>query len=136
MKKLFSLTKYYSFIIFPLLVVIVFTFICNKYNIVIDTNKLETIVSISASMVGVLITVITIFLAIPSKDPVRFDRLKKSLHYDIYMRNVIAGIVLFFATVLLWFFNAPSLFSVATFLAGIANSVIVTYYTFGLMKQL
>lgn len=136
MTKVLSLIKYYSFIIFPLLVATAFVFACNKWNIKIDTDKLETIVSISASMVGVLITVITIFLAIPTKDPVRFDRLKKSLHYDIYMRNVIAGIILFFAVVLLWLFDVAYLFLVASFLAGIANSVIVTYYTFSLMKEL
>lgn len=136
MTKILSLIKYYSFIIFPSLVAAIFSFACNKWNIVIDSTKLETIVSISASMVGVLITVITIFLAIPTKDPVRFERLKKSLHYDIYMRNVITGIILFFAVVLLWFFGAPAFFSITAFLAGVANSVIVTYYTFSLMKQL
>lgn len=136
MKKITSRIKYYSFIIFPLLVFVTFFLLYNNKIISIDEAKMETIVSISASMVGVLITVITIFLAIPSKDPERFARLKNSLHYDIYMRNVIAGIILFLATVLLWFFNAPPYFPVSTFLSGISNSVIVTYYTFTLIKQL
>lgn len=135
MTKFSSNIKYYSFIVFPLLVAVTFGIVFKKFNISIDDSKMDVLVSIAASLIGVLLTIITILLAIP-KDPERFELLKNSLHYKIYMRNVILGLALFLATIFLWFFDIPSMWPAICFFAAISNSVIISYYTFSLIKLL
>lgn len=133
-KKIKSLVKYYSFIIFPLLICGICIFISMFYNIFdIDINKIQILVSTSASFIGVLLTILTIYLAVP-KNEAKTKRLKESYHEQIYLRNIIMGIILFLISIMSWIFCDNSYISALTFLAGIGNIIISVYYTFALIK--
>lgn len=133
-KKIKSLVKYYSFIIFPLLICGICIFISMFYNIFdIDINKIQILVSTSASFIGVLLTILTIYLAVP-KNETKIKRLKESYHEQIYLRNIIMGIILFLISIMSWIFCDNSYISALTFLAGIGNIIISVYYTFALIK--
>lgn len=99
----------------------------------IDSNKVQILVSISASFIGVLLTVLTIYLAVP-KNETKIKRLKESYHEQIYLKNIITGIIFFLISIISWIFFDNSYISALTFLAGMANIIISVYYTFALVK--
>lgn len=136
MRKIRGLCRYYSFIIFPLLicfVCFVISLFSNVFNIC-DT-KIQVLVSISASFIGVLLTILTIYLAVPKKES-QLKRFRDSHHEKIYIRNIITGIIMFSLSILSWVFLDSTCTSSITFLAGLSNIVISMYYTFRLINLL
>lgn len=134
--KIISLIRYYSFIIFPLLTIIICLLI-NFFKEIfdIDNEKIQVLVSISASFIGVLLTILTIYLAVPKKES-QLKKFRESHHEKIYIRNIITGIILFFISILVWILGNDNCASSIAFLAGITNITISMYYTFSLINLL
>ncbi len=133
-RKIISRIKYYSYFIFPMIICIICSVINGNHNFLnIDSNKVQILVSISASFIGVLLTVLTIYLAVP-KNETKIKRLKESYHEQIYLKNIITGIIFFLISIISWIFFDNSYISALTFLAGMANIIISVYYTFALVK--
>jgi len=74
----------------------------------------QILVSISASFIGVLLTILTIYLAIP-KNEAKIKRLKETYHEQIYLRNIITGIISFLVSIMSWIFFDNSYISALTF---------------------
>ena len=126
--KIKSKLKYYSNYIFPLLILGI-SFILKKCKIIllsIESSKITLLVSIAASFVGVLLTILTIYLAVP-KNVIRVKQLKESKHQHIYLSNLLTGIILLFISVCIWIFFDNAYYT-------ISNISITIYYTFSLIK--
>lgn len=136
MKKIKSYLKYYSNFAMPSLIFAICFILSKKFNIFnISFDKISTLIDVSASFIGVLLTILTIYLAVP-KNEQKKERLRASYHEYIYLSNILTGIILFFLSIVIWIFLDTAMLSTLFFLSGIANMAIATYYTFILIKLL
>lgn len=136
MKKLKSYLKYYSNVAIPSLIFAICFILSKKFNIFkVSSEKISTLIDVSASFIGVLLTILTIYLAVP-KNEQKKERLRASYHEYIYLSNILTGIILFFLSIVIWIFLDTAILSTLFFLSGIANMAIATYYTFYLIKLL
>lgn len=136
MKKIKSYLKYYSNFTMPSLIFAFCFILSRKFNIFkVSSDKISTLIDVSASFIGVLLTILTIYLAVP-KNEQKKERLRASYHEYIYLSNILTGIVLFFLSIVIWIFLDTAILSTLFFLSGIANMAIATYYTFVLIKLL
>ncbi len=134
MKKFVGFLKYHSCIIFPSITFILCFLINYKFKLVqLNDDKSSSLTSISSSFIGVLITILTIYLAVPKSEFVK-KRLKESHHEHIYLFNILTGIIILFASTMSWIFFDNSTILIMLFLSGVTNIVITIYYTFSLIK--
>ena len=135
MKNILGFIRYHSCIIFPTLFAIMAYIFNQKFNYINidDSDKITSLASLDGSLIGVLITILTIYLAVPKNEFIK-KRLKDSKHERIYLYNLLGGIIVWFASILSWiFFDNVSLL-VILFIAGTSNIAISIYYTFTLIK--
>ncbi len=135
MKSILGFIRYHSCIIFPTLFSILAYAFNQKFNYINidDSDKITSLASLDGSLIGVLITILTIYLAVPKSEFIK-KRLKDSKHERIYLYNILVGIIVLFASILSWiFFDNVSLL-VILFIAGTSNIAISIYYTFTLIK--
>ena len=132
-KRISSFCKYYSNFIFPILVFLI-CFIANNNTTIflLNADKMSLIISVASCFIGVLLTILTIYLAVP-KNAVKTKLLRESKHQHIYFANLLTGIVLSFFSILVWIFFDDAFIASASFLASISNMIITIYYTFALI---
>lgn len=136
MKKVKSYLKYYSNFTMPSIIFGICFVLSKRINIFkVSSDKISTLMDVSASLAGVLLTILTIYLAVPQNKPKK-ERLRSSYHEYIYLSNILTGIILFFLSIAIWIFLDAATLSTLFFLSGIANMAIATYYTFYLIKLL
>lgn len=134
MKNVFGFIRYHSCVIFPIFFSGMAYLFNRKFNFAnICTDKISSLVSLDASLIGVLITILTIYLAVPKSDFIK-ERLKKSKHEHIYLYNILVGIIVLFASIISWIFFDNATVLVILFIAGISNIAISIYYTFSLIN--
>jgi len=123
--------KYHSCIIFPAIFSLIAYIVNLKHTFTdIGSDKITSLVSINTSLIGVLITILTIYLAVPKNDLVK-QRFKDSKHERIYLSNILVGIIILFLSII--FFDSILLL-IMLFFAGVSNIAIAIYYTFSLIK--
>lgn len=129
MKKLKSKIKYHSAIIFPILSFILLSVIDNKYGLLskVSEKKMDTLIGVIISIVGIFLTVLTIYLSFPKNDTVK-QRMKKTGHNHILLSNICAGIILLSVALLIWLFTNCYSIVICLFCAGLANMLITGYY--------
>lgn len=134
MNKIRSRIKYYSFIIFPILTFLA-CILVNIYTKIfeLDNIKVSSLISVSATFIGALLTVLTIYLAVP-KSSKKVKQLKESYHEHIYLTNILAGIIIYLFSIIIWLFFDISSISSMLFISGLINIIISIYYTFSLIK--
>lgn len=136
MKKIKSYLKYYSNFAMPSIIFGICFILSKRINIFkVSSDKISTLIDVSASFIGVLLTILTIYLAVPQNKQKK-ERLRASYHEYIYLSNILTGIILFFLSIAIWIFLDAATLSILFFLSGIANMAIATYYTFYLIKLL
>lgn len=136
MKKVKSYLKYYSNFTMPSIIFGICFILSKRINIFkVSSDKISTLMDVSASLAGVLLTILTIYLVVPKNEQKR-ERLRASYHEYIYLSNILTGIILFFLSIAIWIFLDAATLSTLFFLSGIANMAIATYYTFYLIKLL
>lgn len=136
MKKVKSYLKYYSNFAMPSIIFGICFILSKKISIFkVSSDKISTLMDASASLAGVLLTILTIYLAVPQNKQKK-ERLRSSYHEYIYLSNILTGIILFFLSIAIWIFLDAATLSTLFFLSGIANMAIATYYTFYLIKLL
>lgn len=134
MKTVRGFIKYHSCIIFPTLSAIIAYIVYLKHDYTdICSDKITSLISINTSLIGVLITILTIYLAVPKSDFVK-QRLKESKHERIYLYNILFGIIILFLSIISWIFFDSTTFLIIFFIAGMSNIAISIYYTFSLIK--
>lgn len=129
MKKLISKIKYHSAIIFPILSFILLSVIDNKYGLLskVSEKKMDTLIGVIVSIVGIFLTVLTIYLSFPKNDTVK-QRMKKTGHNHILLSNICAGIILLSVALLIWLFTNCYSIVICLFCAGLVNMLITGYY--------
>ena len=129
MKKLKRKIKQHSAIIFPILSFILLSVIDNKYGLLskVPEKKIDALIGIIISIVGIFLTVLTIYLSFPKNDTVK-QRMKKTGHNHILLSNICAGIILLSVALLIWLFTNCYSIVICLFCAGLANMLITGYY--------
>ena len=129
MKKLIIKIKYNSAIIFTILSFILLSVIDNKYGLLskVSEKKMDTLIGVIVSIVGIFLTVLTIYLSFPKTDIVK-QRMKKTGHDHILLSNICAGIILLSVALLIWLFTNCYSIVICLFCAGLVNMLITGYY--------
>lgn len=133
MKKLANKIKYHSAIIFPFCVVIVLLKIDSSYGVFskIAEEKINILIGVIASLIGIFLTVLTIYLSFPKTDVVR-KRMKNTGHNHILISNICVGIIIFSIALLVWLFTAVYPLVIYLFCGGLINLIITGYYILAL----
>ena len=93
-RKIKGFIKYHSCILFPLVTYILSAMVNRNFHCFsICNDKASSLVSTASTFIGVLITILTIYLAVP-KDESKKQRLIKSGHERIYLCNILMGIII------------------------------------------
>lgn len=130
--KLRKLIKRYSYIIFPFVVFIISIIFMlipnNSYYLKLDyQDKITTVLSLSGTFIGVLLTVYTIYIAFPKNTEI-YNKVVSSGHDKIFKMNIQTGIFIYVLLILLWVINLPAYILISLFLSGLSNIIISTYY--------
>lgn len=97
----------------------------------IFVNEASNIIQISGTLIGFLLTAITIFLSLP-KDTKLMQRIKKYNHHKIFSRCVSIGLILLTLDICLWLIKVPNTYIVLIFLLGLEETLMATYYIYKL----
>ncbi len=127
--KIKSTVKKFSYIIMPLLVLIICLKVnSSKYNFFNQTmyEKMEVLAGISGTIASILIAILTIYISLSNNDKIK--RLKQTEHTKILINNIAMGIFLFFLYIIFWIVNFPSFYTMIVFLCALSNLIVTIYY--------
>lgn len=97
-----------------------------------DAESLSSIAAIAGSFIGFLLTVATVFLALPNSHYMK--RLVETKHHIIFIRIITIGIVTYFITVLSWIIGSPWIrIALYSFVLGSSEVVASIYYLYYLV---
>ena len=95
------------------------------------TNDDTTLIQISGTLIGFLLTTMTIFLNLP-KDTQLIHRIKKYGHHKIFSRCASIGLIILTIDIFLWLIKIPSEFVIFVFLLGLEETLMAAYYIYKL----
>jgi hypothetical protein len=129
MRKIISIIKLKSCFIIPLFTAIIIFFINHNYKIInnISEDKLDPLIGVVGALMGVLITVLTVYVSFP-KDSGHMKRIRETGHHSIFISNINAGIILYTICILSWLFGVDKTIILTLFLCGISNTMVGAYY--------
>lgn len=129
MKKLISLIKLKSCFIIPLITAAIVLFLNKKLSIVdnISSSKVEALIGVIGALMGVLITVLTIYVSFP-KESMHMKRIRETGHHHIFISNINMGIILYTICILFWLFGLKDSIIIVMFLSGLSNTIVGAYY--------
>lgn len=133
MKKMI---KKYCYIVIPIITIFIYLIIyivdlkCDFFKISFNDDD-ATIIQIAGTLVGFLLTAITIFLSLP-KDTDLMKRIKKHKHHIIFGRCVILGLALSTIDILLWIFNVNYVVLIMIFGLSLEETLMSAYYIYKL----
>ncbi len=127
----------YCYISYPIITIILLfiVILILKYfniNVNLASNFSETIVQISGSLIGFLLTAITVFLSFP-KDTRVMLRFKKYKHHIIFSRCIFCGIFALITSIFCWIFQSPKILVLIFFILGLENTIISARYIYKLV---
>ena len=131
MKKII---KKYCYISIPLLtgVVLLLLYISKKINFnELFEDDSSTLIQISGTLIGFLLTAMTIFLSLP-KDTTLMKRIKKDGHHKIFSRCVSTGLIILTIDILMWLLKISNVYIVFVFLIGLEETLLSAYYIYKL----
>lgn len=133
MQKIKNKIKLYSFIIFPTITIIIVWILMKKSVLKFNYENMDTLISIIVTLIGILLTILTIYLSFPKTDKI-VERMKKTKHNEILLKNIFCGICLLSFAVLLWMFSLCYKGIVILSVASFSNIIICSYYLYELSK--
>ena len=124
----------YCYMAYPFITIIILSilyFICLKFNFKLDfaNNMSESLIQISGSLIGFLLTAITVFLSLP-KDNKIMQRVKKYNHHRIFGKCIFSGLLILSISIFLWIFKAPEWSILMSFIFGLEEVIISAYYVY------
>ena len=125
--------KKYCYLTIPslLLPIIYLLYKFNLLNIQFNDEYFPTLVSISGTLIGFLLTAMTIFFSL-NKNIEYMRNFKKYKQHIVFSRIITFGIIFLSLNIGIWLFNGNSYIIVATFLIGLLETLMATYYTYRL----
>ena len=129
MKKIISKVKYNSSLIIPLCTAVIITILNLKFKLLdnVTETKIDSVIGIVGALIGVLITVLTVYVSFP-KNSEHMIRVRQSGHHHIFVSNIDVGIILFTICILLWLFTIEKNIILIIFLCGLSNTLVGAYY--------
>lgn len=126
--------KKYCYISIPMITVLIVAFlyigkIVDFSSILIDDSS--NIIQISGTLIGFLLTAMTIFLSLP-KDTVLMQRIKKYNHHKIFSRCVSMGLIILTIDILVWLLKIPYVYVILLFILGLEETLMSAYYIYKL----
>lgn len=126
----------YCYIMYP---VITICLICIIYvvlqklniNIILAKDFSNTIIQISGTLIGFLLTAITIFLSLP-KDTEVMKRVKKYKHHIIFSRCIFFGLFFSILSIFLWTFNISEMLVLISFGLALEETIMAVKYIYKL----
>lgn len=137
MDKIVNFIKKYCYISLPIITIFIYTiiyFLKQKYNLFsnINISKDEaTLIQISGTLIGFLLTAMTIFLSLP-KDTELMKRIKKHKHHIIFGRCVFLGLLIATLNIILWIFSINETFLIMLFILSLEETLVAAYYIYKL----
>lgn len=129
-----NFVKKYCYLTVPIVTVIVIFIIYITKIIdfsVIFNDDLSTLIQISGTLIGFLLTAMTIFLSLP-KDTMLMKRIKKYNHHKIFSRCVSIGLILLTISICLWLVKGSNICIIFLFLLGLEETLMAAYYIYKL----
>ena len=94
-------------------------------------DEASNIIQISGTLIGFLLTAITIFLSLP-KDTKIMQRIKRYNHHKIFSRCVSMGLIILTIDICLWLIKVSNIYIVFGFLIGLEETLMAAYYIYKL----
>lgn len=94
-------------------------------------NESANLIQISGTLIGFLLTAMTIFLSLP-KDTQLMKRIKKYNHHKIFSRCVSMGLIILTIDIILWLIKMPHTYIIFIFLLGLEETLMAAYYIYKL----
>lgn len=128
--------KKYCYAVLPVITILLYLityFINKKFNIINITliNDTSTIIQIAGTLIGFLLTAITIFLSLP-KDTDLMQRIKKHNHHKIFGKCVVGGLLFSTLSIILWIFNCNCTLLIVMFSLSLEETLMSAYYIYKL----
>lgn len=122
------------YISMPIIIGIILTvlFFINKLFFKYDfdlSNKISTIIGIVGTLIGFLLTAITIFSGIP-KDNVIFKRVIKYKHHIIFSKCVLFGIFFSSITIFIWIIGLNNNLILLGFILSFLETIMASWYIY------
>lgn len=126
----------YCYIAYPIItsIILVLLYIIKKilnFELSFTNNMSESLIQISGSLIGFLLTAITVFLSLP-KDTKIMQRVKKYNHHKIFGKCIFFGIFILSISIFLWIFSAPEWTILVSFIFGLEEVIMSAYYVYSL----
>lgn len=109
--------------------IIYFTKIVDFSKVFIDEPS--NLIQISGTLIGFLLTAMTVFLSLP-KDTQLMQRIKKYNHHKIFSRCVSMGLIILTIDILLWLVKISHIYIIFCFLLGLEETLMAAYYIYKL----
>ncbi len=127
-----KLIKQYCYIVFPIVTIIVLIFSYFKFEYIKSlTYDISTIIQMSGTLVGFLVTAITIFASVP-KNTEYMKRFEKHQHKKIFGRCISLGIIFLVICIIIWLLRFSDMFIALVFVLGLQETIISAYYLYRL----
>ena len=109
--------------------IIYFPQIVDFFKVFIDEPS--NLIQISGTLIGFLLTAMTVFLSLP-KDTKLMQRIKKYNHHKIFSRCVSMGLIILTIDILLWLVKISNIYIIFCFLLGLEETLMAAYYIYKL----
>lgn len=124
--------KQYCYCIFPSISFIILIIIYYKIQYIKDLKyDVSTIIQIAGTLIGFIVTAITIYASIP-KNTDYMRRFIKHQHEKVFRRSISLGIIFLSICILLWLIAVPEPIIVLSFLLGLEETLFSAYYLYRL----
>ena len=133
MRKIQKMFKLYSYLIFPAIIAVILKGLMKKSVIEFNTQNIDTLISVIVTLIGVLLTVLTIYLSFPKSDKI-VERMKQTRHNEILLKNIFCGICLLLVALIIWLFSSHYDLIVILLVSSFSNIIICGYYLYALSK--
>lgn len=126
--------KQYCYLTIPIATCIIISILCflkifDFTNVFI--NESANLIQISGTLIGFLLTAMTIFLSLP-KDTQLMQRIKKYNHHKIFSRCVSMGLIILTIDIILWLIKISHVYIIFIFLLGLEETLMAAYYIYKL----
>lgn len=137
MENAINFIKKYCYISLPIITILIYMliyFLKQKYTLFSNLQISDddaTLIQISGTLIGFLLTAMTIFLSLP-KDTELMKRIKKHKHHIIFGRCVFFGLLISTINISLWIFSANERFLIMLFILSLEETLMAAYYIYKL----
>lgn len=131
-----SCIKKYCYFTIPIITLVIFLILYIYIAKIVDiknifTDDLSSLIQISGTLIGFLLTAMTVFLSLP-KNTQLMQRIRKYNHHVIFSRCVSIGLIILTADIFLWILKMPSEFVIFSFILGLEETLMAAYYIYKL----